>query len=96
MAFSGTKGIKVTTTEGDELTGVLFVKYLRWVSPGATAGDVLTVKDKDGNVLFASVADGSNFIDMMPIKEEVNGVDVDTLDSGTVFVHLGSPATPRN
>lgn len=90
MAFSGTKNVKVTSTESDALTGVLHVKSLRWVSVSAAAGHKVEVEDSDGNVIFESVADGANFVDSVDIDEKVNGVVVSDLDSGSLYVYTGS------
>ena len=88
MAFSGFNiQILKSTTALDAQTGMLHVGYIRWIN-GAAADDECEVTDTAGNVLFNSIADGANFIDLHPLFKWVNGVIISTLDSGTVFIYL--------
>jgi hypothetical protein len=77
-----------TSTEGDTHTGRVYVTYVRWIN-GTTAGHQLVLKDSHGATLWESVADGANFLDIHPLFRWVDGLDVDTMDSGKVMVWLG-------
>jgi hypothetical protein len=70
---------------GDATTGKYLVMMLLW-NGSSTAGDDLTVKDGDGNVVLQVKSDGSQFIPISyPFgKRPINGVETDVLDSGTV------------
>ncbi len=73
--------------QGDELTGFVDVNFLLWHSKGAVAGDDLIVKDSAGNILWVDTADAANYKNFCPIKNRVNGVDADTMDSGELFIY---------
>ena len=66
-------------------TEKLLIKYIRWVG-ATTAGHSLVVNDTNGDMIFESVADGANFIDVHPIFEIIDGVVVATMQSGTLYV----------
>lgn len=85
---SGTQEI-IFGAQGDVLPIKLHVKYIRWVG-GSAAGHRCIVKDAEtGAMLFKSVADGNYFIDVHPLFQIVpGGIDIDTLDSGEVFVYI--------
>jgi hypothetical protein len=69
------------------LTGMKFVKHFRWISATAS-GHKCVVTSHSGSVLFESEADGAKFIDVHPLYKIVNGLTIDTLDSGKLFVYL--------
>jgi hypothetical protein len=64
-----------------------FVKHFRWVKVVAS-GDQCIVKTSAGDVVFDSEADGANFIDVHPWYHHVNGIVINKLDSGTLYVYL--------
>jgi hypothetical protein len=86
MAVTGLFGQVQKLTSTDSVTGRLIVSYLRWVG-ATTAGHSLVVNDADGNVIWESEADGANFIDILPFWRRVNGVTVNTIDSGNLFIY---------
>jgi hypothetical protein len=87
MAVTGEGfGIIKFTAASDASSGRKIVTYARWIG-GTTAGHSCILKDGNGNVLFESEADGANFLDLMPIFRAVDGLDVDTLDSGSLYVY---------
>lgn len=75
----------ILSAQGDADTRSFFVTWIRWNGAG-TAGDLLTVKDTAGNIVFESEADGANFIDLQPIFRVVKGISVTDMDSGKLYV----------
>lgn len=64
----------------------IFVKSIRWVG-ATTAGHTVSVQDPDGNVLWSSVAGGSNNIEADLIERIwQDGFAVPTLQSGTLYI----------
>lgn len=82
------KGIYRCTAAGDSLSGTLHVSYVRWVG-ATTAGHECILRERDGTgvIVFASLADGDNFLDVMAIKRWLHGFYVDVLDSGVLYVY---------
>jgi hypothetical protein len=76
----------VGTTYGTAL-GLVNVKHFRWVG-AISSGHKCTVKTINGDVVFDSSADGSNFIDVHPFYKFMNGINIYALDSGTLYVYL--------
>lgn len=68
-------------------TNSLVIRYVRWVG-ATTAGHKLVLQSK-GMTIFESVADGANFIDVHPLFDMYHGIDITTLDSGTLYVYMG-------
>lgn len=84
-ATSRPNGVKHTAA-GDLTTGRVLVSHLIW-NGSSTAGDDLTVKSGDGDVLLQLKSDGSSFMDIeWPFGKcyVVNGIETDVLDAGTV------------
>lgn len=74
------------TAAGDAYSGRALVSHLIW-NGSSTAGDDLTVKSGDGDVLLQVKSDGSSFMDIeYPFGKcyVVNGFETDVLDGGTV------------
>ncbi|MGQ9610929.1 MAG: hypothetical protein ACUVWN_16655 [bacterium] len=97
MAVSqqSTSVIKMTA-QGDEVTEKnLAVNYLYWISPSATAGHTLLVTDSAGNEIYADVADGANYKQLYPIKNNIDGIKIQTMQSGTLYV-IKAPRRPGN
>jgi hypothetical protein len=77
----------------------LRVRKLRWVSPGAGAGDNCQIfDDAAGDIIWESVADAANFVDDSDFD---NGFDLRandltgltaTVDSGVLYIYLGGHA----
>lgn len=88
MAVTGQSiGIIRMSAAADAVTGKMKIDYIRWVG-GTTAGHQCILKDTDGNTLFDSVADGAHFVDVHAIPMIVDGIDLDTLDSGILYIYL--------
>ena len=88
MITGQSKGIYQCSGVGDTLIGRYRVSYFRWVG-ATTAGHQCIVKEggSTGAVLFKSEADGANFLDVMALHRWADGLYVDTLGSGTVFIY---------
>ena len=88
MAVSGTgTGILNFTASGDMATGPMIIDSVRWIGATATAQQCL-VTDFKGNVLFASIADGANFIDGWVFDQKwVDGIEMSSLNSGQVQMY---------
>lgn len=87
MAVTGDQGkVLKLTGQGDSVSFPLRVSYIRWV--GGSTGNALSVTDENSTELFASVAEGSNFIDIHPLFQEVRGLTLSTLDGGSVYIYL--------
>ena len=75
----------VLGTQGDADSRSFFVTWVRW-NGATTAGHALVLRDTAGNLVFASEADGANFIDIQPIFKVVKGLSLATMQSGTCYV----------
>lgn len=64
-------------------TGRILVSMIQWV--GTTAGDDLILKDNNGNVILQAKTDGRES-EYYPDRI-FNGVIVDTIDSGVVYIY---------
>lgn len=73
----------------DKVEERLHVSYLRWLN-ATTADHSLVVRagGSTGPIIWKSVADGANFLDIHPLFRWVDGIYVDTLGSGTLMVYL--------
>ena len=83
----------VLDTAGVISTDDYYISKLAWVG-GTTAGDNLIVHDKNGNVVFESVAAGANHIDELNFSGELlnsrlfHGFDLETISSGKLYVYF--------
>lgn len=82
----GTRTLKMTAA-ADAVTGRFKVLGIRWVG-ATTAGHTVVIKDVDGNIVWASVADAANFLDESIIEQWRDGITVDTLGSGIIYINL--------
>ncbi len=95
MAVTGESiGVIKMTTATDAVAKKLKIDFIRWVG-ATTAGHVLTLTDTAGNVLFSSVADGANFIDVHALPLIANGVILSVLGSGTLYLYLNEKVRNR-
>lgn len=96
MAVSKFDNVIRMTAAGDELAFHVRVRCIRWVSKAASAGDdILLVESSIGtitDVLWSSVAAGANYVEADSCGGQGfdfrNGVRVDTIDSGTLYLYL--------
>lgn len=87
MSVTGDSGkVLKLSAEGDSVSIPLRVSYIRWV--GGSNGDALSIVDNNSTELFASVAEGNNFIDIHPLFQEVRGLTLATLGGGNVYIYL--------
>ena len=85
----GQSGERVVTmtAAADAITGTKIVESMRWI--GVTAGDDLVVDDSAGNIIWVAKAETNNFTDAITFgPQQFDGVVVDTIDSGTLYVYL--------
>ena len=61
---------------------------IRWVSPTANAGDQVVITDKNGDMVWESVATGANYVEETPFSLSANGFELTTIDSGRVYVYF--------
>ena len=89
MAVSNTKKSPlIMTALNDQDTRAFHITWIRWNGNASTVADeTLEVSDLDGNVIWRSVADGKNFIDMEPVFDTYRGVKVTDRTSGEVLVY---------
>lgn len=96
MAVTVTDRLIEFTAAADEFTEPLNIKAIRWVSKSALAGDDLSITESSAGdvtqVLFSSVAAGANYVEQAWFGDRgqffPRGIEVDVLDSGTVYVYL--------
>jgi hypothetical protein len=90
MANDLTKNPLKIDTAATILTGKAFrVRSFRWVAKTAQAGNELIVEDTAGRVVFHSVAAAANHMDVyMPGDMIVNGLVVDTIAAGVLYIEL--------
>lgn len=71
------------------LSSKLYPQSIRWVG-ATTAGHQAIVQDKDGNVMWKSVASGSNYVEgeQLDLAKPWDGLLVPTLGSGELFITL--------
>ncbi len=77
-----------TAAGGVLFTTKLKVKAIRWVSEGASAADTVVIHDGSANVKWESRAAAANHTEADLIEEWWDGLDVDTIESGTVYIYL--------
>ena len=64
------------------------INKIRWVG-ATTAGHTVIVTDQLGNVKFASVATGANYVESETFDgEPFDGLVVPTLASGTIYIYV--------
>ena len=70
----------------------LRIQSIRWAAPSATAGSAVSVQSALGKVLWASSANGANYVEQAnyPIESPLvaDGLKVPTLGSGTLYISL--------
>jgi hypothetical protein len=70
------------------VSGIKFnVKSIRWVG-ATTAGHQCILKDAAGRVMWADIASGANYATESRVENIWNGLTVDTLGSGKVYIEV--------
>jgi len=89
MANALTDKVWVIDTAESLTTDPVYIKKIRW-SGATTAGHTAIIHDQAGKVVWSSVAAGANNVEAEQIESHViNGLDVDTLASGTLYITIG-------
>ena len=65
----------------------IFPKSIRWVGP-TTAGHTCILKDGAGRIVWRSVASGANFVDVDRPENYWDGLSVDTIGSGIIYIEI--------
>ena len=91
--------IKVTgtaTTAEEIVSGdLVWVERIYWQNP-TTHGHLVAIKDTASGALAnfncysGSLASNIGFTQERVIRAPFNGIKIDDMDSGTIFIHLGS------
>jgi len=82
-------GIKKFDVEESGFSGFIYVKGIKWVVASGSAGHLLEINDLLGNPIAGSISLGTSWDDLVPIKDYVDGLRIDDLDSGYVLVYTG-------
>jgi len=61
------------------------LRGIAWIGAG-TAGDSCVIRDALGNDVWESVASGANFVDRDAPSITINGLVLQTLSSGRVYI----------
>jgi len=79
----------ILDSTGVVTTDDIRIKHLRWVSASANAGDTVVLKDKNGKVIWATVAAGADNVEDSLTENQrfFPGLTVDTI-SGTLYIYL--------
>lgn len=85
VTYTGHSPIKLDL-QGDTFAGRLHVTYVRWTG-ATTAGHVMVLNDSNGNLIWSGEADGANFNDLQPVFQNVDGLNVATMQSGYLQVY---------
>ncbi len=88
MAVSENGRVIIFSAASDTKTGLMYLQKIRWVGP-TTAGHTLELKTTAGDTFLAAEADAdTNDQDIDMHGFTVDGIDVDTMASGTLYVYL--------
>lgn len=88
MAVSNDGWLITFTAGSDAVTGRFYVKYFLWENV-TTDGDDLIIKDASGAPLANVKWDTNEGNTPIYIERMVNGITIDTLDSGRVVAYIG-------
>lgn len=80
-----------TVTDAVIVSGTFVCDFLRYVATGSSAGDVADVQDKNGNVKWATVAAGTQYVEETHFSTKpliFNGLKVTSLDVGTIYLYV--------
>jgi hypothetical protein len=87
MAVTDNGYVVKMTAPGDYVTGGRHIGFIRWVN-ATTKDHGCLLKDGAGHEIFYSVADGPNFIDILPLFRIIDGLVLTTCDSGTLYAYI--------
>lgn len=90
-ALTVTNGVISATNSnnGDTFTGRIKIKYIRWTNATAADDDVI-IKDGSGNVIWRTKAEAADQPQESCALDHrwFNGIETDTIDTGTVDIYL--------
>jgi hypothetical protein len=87
IAYSTDGGV-IQMALADALTGPLYISHIIWVAAGSSIADGLLVTDTAGKTIVEGVADIANYTGVYPVGRKVEGLIVDTMASGNLYVYL--------
>ena len=64
------------------------IASMRWVG-ATTAAHACTVEDKNGEIIWRSLASGANFVDETFPDADFDGFELAVIDSGVLYVYYG-------
>src|SRR2546427_6971975 len=86
--------LALDTVSATALTTKTFTVFMiRWVGPGAVAGNQSSVTNNAGTTIWATVASGSNYVEESHYEEKplvFEGLKVPVLDAGTLYLYVYS------
>lgn len=82
-------GLFAMTAAADAINMRMKVKKFRWVNVGAlsAADDALIIDDSGGGVIWETEASGANYVESDIEERWVDGVVIDTITRGTLYVY---------
>jgi hypothetical protein len=78
----------ILDTAGAVTTARVNAKTVRWVAPAASAGQKVILKNAAGRVVWEDYATGSNYVVSDRVETIWNGLTVDTIDSGKLYIEV--------
>lgn len=75
-----------TNTSTEVFADLVFIKHVYWYNP-TTAGHLLAIKDKNGKDIILMRCESNNQSQVWPIITKVNGIYIDDMDSGTLYIY---------
>lgn len=79
--------VYILSAEGDTIEDRISIWKIRWVGVALT-GDALILKDSAGMIYLHDVAPVDTYSLEFILKDTMSGVDVDTMDSGTLYIYV--------
>jgi hypothetical protein len=65
----------------------VYIKFIYWYKP-TTVGHLASIKDKNGNVIIPLYCDVADQCQVWPLWTVFDGIHVDDLDSGTLYIYV--------
>lgn len=76
-----------TCSSAEKVTDKMtYVKFIRWYKP-TTVGHLLSVLNKNGNAITDAYCDVANVSQDIPIFTILEGIYIDDMDSGSLFIY---------
>lgn len=79
--ITGTTATSTSVTDNQ-----IFIKHIYWYNP-TTAGHLLSLTDRNGRDIIDCYCDTANVSQIHPIITITDGIYVDDMDSGALFIY---------